>query len=185
MGLEKGNLKRLVHVEMHVDEFASKMGDDCDVCVVSLKVADREPAEDLANFIEKGYSWILDADVSSGEMDDGEYIVFIELDRDQHLCDRVMKIMTDVMNLTGQQLTDWRVRYHTSTKDHELSAESLRNLIPTSPEKYKAKYGHDDDDQQSGSGSDSDSDDTEPQDIHEQLDKLLSLIHISEPTRPY
>ena len=32
-GLEQGDLKRLVHPELHIDEFKSKLGDDCDVVV--------------------------------------------------------------------------------------------------------------------------------------------------------
>ena len=29
-----GDLKRLVHDELHIDEYKSKMGDDADVCVI-------------------------------------------------------------------------------------------------------------------------------------------------------
>ena len=76
-GLEKGDLARLIHPELHVDEFQSKLGDDADVIVLSFKVNTKEPAGDLMAFIEKGYDWILDSDVSSGEMDDGSYIVFV------------------------------------------------------------------------------------------------------------
>ena len=65
--LEEGDLKRLVHDELHIDEYKSKMGDDADVCVISFKVAGKEPAIDLVSFIEKGYDWVLDADGSSGE----------------------------------------------------------------------------------------------------------------------
>ena len=54
-GLEANDLKRLVHNELHIDEFKSKMGRDEDVVVISFKVTGREPAEDLVNFIEKGY----------------------------------------------------------------------------------------------------------------------------------
>lgn len=80
-GLEKNNLKRLVHPELHIDEYKSKLGKDEDVVVISFKITGREPAEDLVNFIEKGYDWVIDADVSSGEMSDGDYVVFVECDR--------------------------------------------------------------------------------------------------------
>ena len=72
-GLEQNDLKRLILPELHIDEYKSKMGKDEDVIVLSFKVSGREPAEDLVNFIEKGYEWILDADVSAGEMDDGDF----------------------------------------------------------------------------------------------------------------
>jgi hypothetical protein len=142
-GLEQGDLKRLVHTEMHIDEFKSKLGRDEDVCVISFKVKGKEPANDLMNFIEKGYDWVIDADVSSGEMDDGDYIVFIEAERDEHIPSNIYRLMSDVMNITSQKLGEWRVRYFKSTEDHPLTIDSIKNLVPKSPEEYKAKFGDD------------------------------------------
>ena len=143
-GLEQGDLKRLIHPELHVDEFKSKLGDDCDVIVLSFKVDSKDPAADLVSFIEKGYEWILDADVSSGEMDDGSYIVFAELDRDDSAPENIMSLLDDLMNLTDQDIEDWRVRYYKAHKETTLSLESLHNLIPLSPEAYERAYGQED-----------------------------------------
>jgi hypothetical protein len=139
-GLERGDLKRLVHSELHIDEFKSKLGDDEDVCVVSFKVAGKEPAQDLVNFIEKGYDWVVDADVSSGEMDDGDYIVFVECDRTSEVASQIFGMMEDLLNITDNELSDWRIRYYTSSQDHELNAETLAQLIPSTPEEYKRKF---------------------------------------------
>jgi hypothetical protein len=140
-GLEKNDLQRLVHTEMHIDEFKSKLGRDEDVCVISFKVNGKEPAQDLVNFIEKGYDWVIDADVSSGEMDDGDYIVFVEGERNPSISVNIVVMMRDVMSLTGQTISDWRVRYYTSTKDYPLTVDSLKSLIPTTPEEYEKKFG--------------------------------------------
>lgn len=140
-GLEAGDLARLIHPELHVDEFKSKLGDDADVVVISFKVDSKEPANDLVAFIEKGYDWVVDADVSSGEMDDGSYIVFVELDRNEQLADNIIGLLEDMMNLTEQEPADWRVRYYKSHKETQLSLESLQNLIPNTPEKYESLYG--------------------------------------------
>lgn len=142
-GLEADDLARLIHPELHVDEFKSKLGDDCDIVVLSFKIDSKEPANDLVSFIEKGYSWVVDADVSAGEMDDGSYIVFVEIDRKEGLAENVMTLMTDLMNLTGQDLEDWRVRYYKSHKEQQLSQEAIESLIPNTPEKYEAAYGQD------------------------------------------
>ena len=141
--LEMGDLKRLVHDELHIDEYKSKMGDDADVCVVSFKVSGKEPSADLVSFIEKGYDYVLDADVSSGEKEGGDYLVFVELERTKELPQQIVDMMEDIMNLTEQELTDWRVRYQTSSNEHELTAENLTKMIPLTPEAYNAKYGHD------------------------------------------
>ena len=142
--LEQGDLKRLVHDELHIDEYKSKMGDDADVCVVSFKVTGKEPSADLVSFVEKGYDYVLDADVSSGEKEGGDYLVFVELERTEKLPEQIISVMEDLINLTEQELSDWRVRYYKSTKDHDLTAETLEQIIPLSPEAYSAKYDSED-----------------------------------------
>ena len=139
-----GDLKRLVHDELHIDEYKSKMGDDADVCVISFKVSGKEPSADLVSFIEKGYDHVLDADVSSGEKEGGDYLVFVELERTKELPQQIVDMMEDIMNLTDQDLSDWRVRYYKSANEHELTAETLAKMIPLTPEAYNAKYGRDD-----------------------------------------
>ena len=145
--LEYGDLKRLIHSELHIDEYKSKMGDDGDVCVVSFKVSGKEPSADLVSFIEKGYDYVLDADVSSGEKEGGDYLVFVEIDRTEKLPDQIMQIINDLLNLTEQTIDEWRVRYRKTTADHDLSEETLRSLIPLSPESYNKKYKEESDDQ--------------------------------------
>ena len=141
--LEGGDLKRLVHDELHIDEFKSKMGDDADVCVVSFKVAGKEPAIDLVSFVEKGYDWVLDADVSSGEKEGGDYLVFVELDRTPAMPEQIYQLISDLVNLTEQDITDWRVQYFKSNKEHELTVETLSQIMPLTPSKYRAKYEKD------------------------------------------
>lgn len=175
MGLEAGNLKRLVHPELHIDEFKSKLGDDAEICVISFKVNGKEPAQDLVNFIEKGYNWVVDADVSSGEMDDGDYIVFLEVDRDTDMPENVMAMMEDIMRLTEQKLTDWRVRYHSQTKDHKLSIEDIAGMVPLTPADYNAKYG--DEDSESSESSGSGQDIAEPE-LQESLNKLRAVAGV-------
>lgn len=138
-GLEYGDLKRLIHTEVHVDEFKSKMGDDSDIVVVSFKVADKEPALDLVNFVEKGYDWVLDADVSSGELSDGEYLVFIEAERTPEVAERIDELLDDILNLTEQDISEWRFQYQKG-KQVPYTLDALA-VIPTSPEEYNSKYG--------------------------------------------
>jgi len=138
--LEHGDLKRLVHNELHIDEYKSKMGEDADICVVSFKVAGKEPSADLVSFVEKGYDWVLDADVSSGEKEGGDYLVFIELERTPNLPEQIYRMLLDIINLTKQEINDWRFRYQKSTKEYQLSEEMLAQIIPLTPEKYQAKY---------------------------------------------
>ena len=140
-GLEVNDLSRLVHPEIHIDEFKSKLGRDEDVVVLSFKITGKEPAADLVSFIEKGYEWVIDADISSGELDDGDYIVFVECDRDPDVAENVFALMDDLMNLTGQDLEEWKLQYQKSGSELPVTLETLARIIPSSPEEYRRRFG--------------------------------------------
>src|ERR1700741_2592742 len=98
-GAEAGDLARLVNPELTIDEFRSKMGEDKDIVVIGVTVMGSEPAADLVNFIEKSYDFVLDADVSSGETRDGNYMVFVELERKSNVADSIFQMFEDIMHL--------------------------------------------------------------------------------------
>jgi len=158
--LESGDLKRLVHNELHIDEYKSKMGTDADVVVVSFKVSGKEPSADLVSFVEKGYEYVLDADVSSGEKEGGDYLVFIEIERTSELPEQLMQMMEDLMNLTEQKIEDWRVRYQKSNKDHTMTVDTIKDIVPLTPEAYEKKYG----------------------DIHAELDSMKAIAGVPVTT---
>ena len=140
-GLEQNDLARLVTPELHIDEYKSKMGKDEDVVVLSFKVSGRNPAEDLVNFIEKGYEWVLDADVSAGELYNGDFLVFVELDREPAVADNVIAMMKDIINLTSQVLGEWSVQIRSKTEKLNLTADNIRNNVPLTTSAYQAQYG--------------------------------------------
>jgi hypothetical protein len=142
-GLEIGDLARLVHNEMHIDEYKSKMGNDEDMVVASFKVGGKDPAIDLVNFIEKGYDWIIDADTSAGEMDDGDYIVFVEMERTPRVPAQIMELLEDLVGLTENQVGNWRVRYYKNPADHECTLEDLKAMIPATPADYLKRVSKD------------------------------------------
>lgn len=133
-GLRPLDLKEMVHSTFEVDVHASKMGEDRDVCVMSFQVKDRGPANDLMEFIEKGYYFVLDSDVSSGENENGEYSVFVELPRSSKLAEHIREITYGVKKLTG--IEDFKFKYHKQHAEHEVSEETLRSVIPPSAEAY-------------------------------------------------
>ena len=140
-GLEQGDLGRLVHSKLHVDEFKSKMGSDADIIVLSFKVDGKEPGLDLMNFIERGYDWILDADVSSGELEDGQYLVFAEIEREPAAAKHIYQLMSDIMNLTDNDLSDWKFQYRKNSREHDITPENLADIIPMTPQSYRSKFG--------------------------------------------
>ena len=63
MGLFKDDLKHLVDSIVEIDSYKSKMGEDSDIVTLAFSVMGEAPAKDLENFVEKGYAFVLDADL--------------------------------------------------------------------------------------------------------------------------
>lgn len=135
-GLRPLDLQEMVYPMFEVDTYASKMGEDRDVCVMSFQVKDRAPAKDLMEFIEKGYYFVLDSDVSSGENEDGEYRVFVELERSSKLAEHIKEITYGVRKLTG--IEDFKFKYFKQPAVHEVTEDTLKNIVPLSAVAYDA-----------------------------------------------
>lgn len=137
-GLEQGDLARLVTSSYSIDEFKSKMGDDADIIVLAFTTADKGPAHDLMNFIEKGYDWVLDSDVSSGESNNGEWTVFVELARTEQAPEQIHQLISDISNLINDD--DWRFNYRKDPKSYECKKEIISQIMPLTPEAYRQRY---------------------------------------------
>jgi hypothetical protein len=134
MSLRVGDLKDMVDNILEVDSYKSKMGNDENIVVLSFTVMEEAPAQDLVNFIERGYSFVLDADVSSGEQSDGMYRVFVEIERDPGVSEQIMELMDGVTKLTGNN--DFKFRYYKSFDASPVTLEELTSRIPTDPGAY-------------------------------------------------
>ena len=136
-GLVAKDLKGFVNEVFTVDQYSSKMGDDKDVVVISFKVNDKEPAYDLMEFIEKGYGFVLDADISSGEEKDGKYHVFVEIERTKALPHQLKDMLNGVSRLTDNY--DWRFRYYKELKSHEFNEQTFMSEVPLDEEGYNGR----------------------------------------------
>lgn len=132
MGLRANDLNGLILDTFNVDSFQSKMGDDRDVCVVSFVAKQRSPARDMMEFIEKGYNFVLDSDVSAGEDSNGDYHVFVELQRDEQLPENIKELTDGITKLSG--IDCWNFKHYKSNKVHGV--DSLSEVISKSPVEY-------------------------------------------------
>ena len=134
MSLREGDLKDLISEVFEVDGFQSKMGDDKNIITVSFNVEGRDPANDLANFLEKGYSFVLDSDATPGEQSDGTHKVFVEMERNNDIHDNILEIISGVKELA--EIDDFKFRYYKGFKSKPVSEEELVATIPNDPENY-------------------------------------------------
>ena len=136
-GLEYKDLEGMMKPTIHVDEFASKMGDDDEIIVISFFVRSQQAARDLANWFEKGYDWVLDADVSPGEIKPGRFLVYIEMRRRSLAGEKIQEVLEDLGTLTEYSLNDWSMHYDDQTLP--FSVESFNRVVPLSPKEYRKK----------------------------------------------
>lgn len=134
MGLKASDLRDLVYNIFEIDSFKSKMGDDKDIVTLSFSVKEQAAADDLMNFLEKGYDFVLDADVTKGEQSDGTYKVFVELERDRHSVDNIMELADGVQKVSG--IDELKYRYHKNFRSVPLSSDSLEETVPLDPDAY-------------------------------------------------
>ena len=143
-GLQKDDLVGMIRSYVTIDEFRSKMGNDEDVVVLGFFLKQKEPATDLMNFVEKGYDFVLDADISTGELN-GYYITFVEMTRERDVNKHIIKIIMDLKNLTSLEISDWDFSYKGTLKKYELSIDNLMDVVPETPEEYEERYNEDSD----------------------------------------
>ena len=134
MTLQQYDLKDLVDNILEIDGYKSKMGADKDIVTVAFATKTKESADDLAAFIERGYSSVLDADATQGEQADGTYKVFVELERDDAIGEQIMELAGGVENLTG--MTDIKFRYYKEFRSQPLTLENLEDTVPLESDLY-------------------------------------------------
>ena len=135
------DMKGQVDKKMTVDEYAAKMGKDSDIVTLTFTVHSHLAAKDLSSWFERGYDFVLDSSVSDGELEPGEWLVFLEMDRRIAVPDRIIRLLTDLETLTGNDIDDWIV----DNAGTEVSAneELIRDEMILNPNEYKMEKEQD------------------------------------------
>lgn len=139
-GFEVSDLENILSPNIHIDEFKSKLGSDDKNIVISFMVKDKSAAEDLVDFLERGYEFILDADVSTSEVIPGNYLVFAELLRRTRAFDQIMKILSDLRAASEIKLSKWTFEYMNSGEEFQMNEKNFKAHVPLSPKIYRLKH---------------------------------------------
>lgn len=135
-GLKIGDLNYLVSDTIHIDEYNSKMGQPSDVVTLSFKIRDIMPANDLVSYLENGYDFVLDADVSTGEVNDNERLVFVEMQRRPNIYKYISEMLSDLDHLTGIGRDEWKFRWYKSSDYLPMNEENFNKMVPLDASKY-------------------------------------------------
>lgn len=137
-GLLAHDLDYLVMPLISIDEYESKI-DDRKAIVVGIYVTDLDPANELSGFIEKDVVPVLDTEVSPAPTEDGYYVVFVEIDRNERFIKRLLNIVENISNLTN--VDKWEFSPYHSDKDenYPLTAEMLKKHVNLDPDSVEIR----------------------------------------------
>jgi hypothetical protein len=146
-GLDYMDMVYQVEPELSVDEYTAKMGKDSDIVTLAFIVNSEAAGDDLVDWFERGYDWVLDASVSEGELSPGKYLVFVEMERRSKTASRIVELLEDLETLTGLSLDDWSVEVEGET--YGADKDKLKEVITISPHEYREEY--EDEEEEDGS----------------------------------
>jgi len=124
-GVEYGDLETLVDSTVSVAEFKPKTGTEEDVIVLGFYVKDEAPAMDLAKFIERGVTPILDTEVSPNPNDVGMYIVFVEVEN-KDLMKTTLNLINDIRGLV--KVKEWEIKFY-KREAINVKAEEIKEWL--------------------------------------------------------
>lgn len=122
-------LKDTILDKITIDHFSPKSGTEEEIIVVAFYAVDKDPAHDLETFLQRSALEIVDVDVSPNPDEDGYYIVFVELEKDRQIVEKISFLIKDIENITGE--LDWKVKPYLAVDWYSLDdPEFLKYFIP-------------------------------------------------------
>lgn len=134
-GLDYMDLEGQLEPHLSVDEYSAKMGKDSDIVTLAFTVKSEAAGDDLVDWLERGYNFILDAQVSEGEINRGKHLVFAELERRTTVPARIIELLNDLETLTGYKAKDWTVEI--DEEEYDADENILKQKIILSPKEYR------------------------------------------------
>ena len=134
-GLDYHDLEGIVIPRVTIDEYAAQMGKDSEIVTLAFIVKNKQAGEDLSDWFERGYDFVLDAQVSDGELSSGTYLVFVEMNRRTTVPERIITLLDDLETLTDIPVKDWTIIV--DDEEYEPDAEVLKQVITISPHQYR------------------------------------------------
>jgi hypothetical protein len=111
------------------------MGNDSEIVTLAFTIKSEAAGNDLVDWFERGYDFVLDAQVSEGEVKPGQYLVFVEMNRRSSVPKRIIELLDDLETLTAIPVKDWTIIV--DEEEHSPEEEVLKQVITISPHDYR------------------------------------------------
>lgn len=139
MALDYMDLEGQLKDKITIDEYAAKMGKDCDIVTITFTTHSKLAAQDLVTWFERGYDFVLDASISDGEIESGKWLVFVEMSRRSKVPNRIITLLEDLETLTGIEVGDWTVEI--DSNEYEAGEEIMKEKMILNPNEYEIEKG--------------------------------------------
>lgn len=133
--LDYHDLVNMVVPIITVDKYEAKLGEDDEIVTITFTVKGKQVGDDLVDWLERGYDYILDAQTSEGEVSPGKWLVFVEMDRRTKVPERIVEMIEDMVTLTDLPLKDWTVIVE--EEEYEVDVGILKSKLILSPHQYR------------------------------------------------
>jgi hypothetical protein len=137
-GLSYMDMEHQVVPLLGIDQFKSTIGSDEELVTINFIVRSKACADDLVDWLERGYDWIVDADTSPGEISNGKYYVFADMNRRKSIAGRIMEMLADLETLTGFKASDWSVKI--GDERYRASQEVIEEHVALTPHEYRESH---------------------------------------------
>jgi len=134
-GLDYHDLEGQMIPTVTVDEYAAHMGEDSEIVTLAFTIKSEAAGNDLVDWFERGYDFVLDAQVSEGEVKPGQYLVFVEMNRRSSVPKRIIELLDDLETLTDIPVKDWTIIV--DDEEHSPEEDVLKQVITISPHDYR------------------------------------------------
>jgi len=145
MALDYMDLEGQLNDKITIDEYAAKIGKDSDIVTLTFITHSKLAAKDLVTWFERGYDFILDASISDGAIESGNWLVFVEMKRRSKVPNRIVTLLEDLETLTGIELGDWTVEI--DGNEYEASEEIMKEKMILNPNEYRIEKESDEDEE--------------------------------------
>jgi len=133
MALRENDLADTMLKKISLDEFEPKTGDEKDVAVIGFYVVQETAGKDLYNFLNGSASEWRDVEVSPNPNEDGYYMVFIEVDRNDKLVNTINTLVGEIERVAGELV--WEIK--TPYIDDYVPLAEAEDIIQQDADTYK------------------------------------------------
>lgn len=139
--LKYNDLSGVMLPNVSLDEFEPKTGDKENVAVIGFYVKEQSAGDDLLKYLHRSKFDIRDVEVTPNPDPDNNYMVFVEVDRQEGLLNTIVEISADVKNISG--IENWKIKPLLSDDLLDLNSDEVKDYVIETPEAYISKEDFD------------------------------------------